>query len=42
MFYCVKPTNLNIMMRVAHLEFKFEKSSMSYLPLMEDRKKKYL
>ena len=40
MFYCIKPTNLHIILRVAYLDFiKFEKSSMIYLPLLENRKK---
>ena len=39
-FYCVKTTNLNIMLRIAYLScIQFEKSGMSYIPLFENRKK---
>ena len=34
------PTNLHVVLRVAYLDFvEFEKSSMSNLPLLENRKK---
>ena len=39
-FYCVKLPDLDIMLRVDKCSFtQFEKSSMSYIPLLENRKK---
>ena len=39
-FNCIKPTNLDIMFRIDNCGFiQFEKSSICYLPLLENRKK---